>query len=105
MISFITFEVYMNSILAQFNKLDTAINTFAAIGIEAIDALCDIGNISLPVSMLADMIGDKNDDLAYFFFECDADFDKFNENILVGTEHPDVHNLKSLYYYITRGKE
>jgi len=48
---------------------------------------------------------DTSQTFAYFFYECDADYDKFNKNISWEKDgkklHPDCHNLKDLWHYIT----
>lgn len=62
----------------------------------------EISYETLFIHTVSEAIDDKSDWLAYFVWECECDFDRFNDNITVGSEHPIVKDFGDLYDFITK---
>lgn len=58
----------------------------------------DLPNTSeLIMDVVLDLLGD---DFSYYFYDCNASFDKFNKNILLeGGKHPNVNNFGELWEF------
>lgn len=54
------------------------------------------------IDTVSDAIGDKTGWLPYFVWECKCDFDRFNDNVTVGDEHPNIKDFWNLYDFITK---
>lgn len=51
----------------------------------------------LIMDVVLDLLGD---DFSYYFYDCDASFDKFNKNILLeGGKHPNVNDFGELWEF------
>ena len=56
------------------------------------------------VNTVSDAIGDKAGWLPYFVWECECDFNVFNERVTVSNEHPNIKDFKDLYEFINPKK-
>jgi CBS domain-containing protein len=56
------------------------------------------------VNTVSDAINDKAGWLPYFVWECECDFNEFNERVTVSNEHPNIKNFKDLYEFINPKK-
>nr|DAX33173.1 MAG TPA: hypothetical protein [Caudoviricetes sp.] len=55
------------------------------------------GSSELIMDVVLDLLGD---DFIYYFYDCDASFDKFNKNILLeGGKHPNVNDFGELWEF------
>ena len=54
------------------------------------------------INTVSDAIDDKAEWLSYFVWECECDFDKFNDNITVDSKHPNVKDFSDLYDFIVK---
>lgn len=52
------------------------------------------------INTVSDAIGDKAGWLSYFVWECECDFNEFNERVTVSNEHPNIKDFKDLYEFI-----
>lgn len=62
------------------------------------DFLGNMLNTDVIMGAVLDVLGD---DFSYFYFECDADFEKFSENVDEDGIHPEVRDLSDLYDFAT----
>ena len=54
------------------------------------------------INTVSDAINDKAEWLPYFVWECECDFNEFNDRITVGNKHPNVKDFGDLYDFITQ---
>ena len=56
------------------------------------------------LSVVVEILGEEFD---YFLYECDGNFQTFNERVtyIADNSHPDVHSIEDLYYEIIKLKE
>ena len=71
-------------------------------GFGVYDLFDEISYETLFIHTISEAIDDKSDWLAYFVWECECDFNEFNDRITVGNEHPNVKDFDDLYDFITQ---
>lgn len=69
------------------------------------------GNVcydTLAVRAMRLALNDETELLSYFIYDCNCDFEKFNDSVdckgADGTESPDVWSYEDLYFLITGGQ-
>lgn len=67
----------------------------------------DIDFLGLPYegnnisNAIVTVLDGKYEDFSYFVFDCDGDFEKYNQGVTLKDEtHPNVHSLEDLYDFI-----
>ena len=95
------FATWMEKFMIQHRELDRVIDVlYDEIGVDIINFIDNIGFETYAINAMELALGDNEHWLTYFVYECEGDFDKFNENADVEDASPNIHTYEELYDFI-----
>lgn len=95
------FVNWMERFIEQHKELDRVLDTFYnEIGIDLINFVDEVGFESFAVSAMEIGLNDNEQWLTYFVYECECDFDRFNNQVEVDEKNVNIHTYEDLYFFI-----
>lgn len=93
------FVSWMEKFMAQHKETDRILDIFYdEVGIDLINFSAEVGFESLAVSAMETGLNDNEHWLTYFIYDCNCNFNTFNNNVLV--DGIDIHTYEELYFFI-----
>lgn len=95
------FVSWMERFVEQHKGLDRVLDIFYnEIGIDLINFVDEVGFEGLAVSAMEIGLNDNEHWLTYFIYDCNCNFDTFNNNIEIEGVNADIHTYEELYFFI-----
>lgn len=98
------FVSWMERFVEQYKATDYILDIFYnEVGIDLINFVDEVGFESLAVSAMEIGLNDNEHWLTYFIYDCNCNFDTFNNNVEIEGANTDIHTYEELYFFIVEG--
>ena len=99
------FVNWMERFVEQHKELERVIDVlYTEIGLDMVDFIDNIGFETYAINAMELALNDDEHWLTYFVWECECDFDRFNNQVEVNEKNVDIHTYEDLYFFIV-GRE